>query len=101
MSEKLIYLVSFVLVLGLAGLANADPVTQDSGPDGIVSIEAEDFDENLPEGIHTWEFTTAITGFSGDGYMRAVPDGGGGGNPRLNYEVNFVKTGIHYVWVRG
>jgi hypothetical protein len=33
--------------------------------------------------------------------MRAVPDGGGGGNPRLNYEVNFVKTGIHYVWVRG
>ena len=45
MSEKLTYLLSIVLVLGLVGLTNADPVTQDPGPDGIVCIEAEDFDE--------------------------------------------------------
>ncbi|MHC4703938.1 MAG: LamG-like jellyroll fold domain-containing protein, partial [Planctomycetota bacterium] len=101
MCKKSFFPISSIVVLALVGIANADPVTQDPGPDGIVCIEAEDFDENVPEGTHTWEFTVAIAGFSGDGYMRAVPDGGGSGNPRLNYEVNFVKTGIHYVWVRG
>ncbi|MEA3225901.1 MAG: hypothetical protein U9Q07_08110, partial [Planctomycetota bacterium] len=94
MCRKLVCLFSFVLALGLVdGVTNADPITQDSGPDGIVSIEAENFDENVPEGVHTWEFNTDPPDFSGDGFMRAVPDGGGGGNPRLNYEVNFVKTG--------
>ncbi len=101
MSKKLLYIVSVLLVFGLSTVAFADPFTQDPGPDGIVSIEAENFDENVPEGDHFWEFNTEIPDFSGDGYMRAVPDGGGSGNPRLNYEVNFAKTGIHYVWVRG
>ena len=102
MCKKLFFLIPFnVLVLGLVGLTNADPITQDSGPDGFVSVEAENFDENVPEADHFWEFNTDITGFSGDGFMRSLPDGTGGGNPRLNYEVNFVKTGIHYVWVRG
>ena len=101
MCKKSFFLIPLVVVLGLAGLAHADPITQDSGPDGIVSIEAENFDENVPEQDHFWEFNTDIPDFSGDGFMRALPDGTGGGNPRLNYEVNFVKTGIHYVWVRG
>ena len=102
MCKKLFFLIPFVAVLGLVGLTNAaDPIAQDSGPDGIVCIEAEDFDENTTNGTRIWEFTVDIEGFSGDGYMRAVPDGSGSGNPQLNYEVNFVKTGIHYVWVRG
>jgi hypothetical protein len=41
----LIYLASFVLVPGLAvGVANAKPLSQDPGPDVIVSVEAEHFD---------------------------------------------------------
>lgn len=50
MSKKLLYLVAFVLVLSLAtGLTNAKPLEQDPGPDGIVSVEAEHFDDNVPQ----------------------------------------------------
>jgi hypothetical protein len=102
MCRKLIYLVSFTLVLGLGtGAANAQPLQQDPGPDGIVSAEAENFDENTTDGTRIWEFNTDPTGFSGDGFMRAVPDGSGSGTPQLDFEIEFVKTGIHYVWVRG
>ncbi len=102
MSQKTTYLISFILVLGLAtGLESAEPLRQDPGPDGIVSIEAENFDENTPEGVHEWVFLTEPHGFSGSGFMRAIPDGGGGGSPRLDFVVDFVKTGTHYVWVRG
>ncbi|MCH8218729.1 MAG: hypothetical protein IH892_18380 [Planctomycetes bacterium] len=101
MSKKLFILaIALALVMGQLALAQT-PLKQDAGPDGIVSIEAENFDENVPAGVHFWEFNTDPTGFSGDGFMRALPDGGGGGNRRLNYQVDFVKTGIHYVWVRG
>jgi hypothetical protein len=40
--------------------------------------------------------------------MQALPDAGAlhdtgyvSTSPRLDYAVNFVHTGIHYVWVRG
>ncbi len=114
MSKKLIYLASFVLLLGLAvSVTGAEPLLQDPGPDGIVSVEAENFDENTPQGSYMWQFATDIAGFCGTGFMRAMPAGGGeptGGNrnldyvarsPRLDFEVNFIKTGTHYVWVRG
>jgi len=97
-----------VLVLGLAmGMAKADPYRQDPGPDGIVSIEAENFDENTPQDSHEWQLNTDQVGFSGTGFMQAVPDNGTTNNlnyatnsPRLDYEVNFSKTGTHYVWIR-
>ena len=44
-----------ILVLGFtAGLANAKPLNQDPGPDGIVSVEAENFDANVEVGGHNW-----------------------------------------------
>ncbi len=93
---------SFILPLGFVGLAvGADPFTQDTGLDGLVSMEAENFDENVPDGDHYWEFNTDPNGFSGAGFMRCLPDGTGSGSPRLNYQVKFSKTGMHYVWVRG
>ena len=112
MSKKLMYLFSIVLVPGLVcGLASADPFQQDPGPDGIVSIEAENFDENVPSPPHTWIFVTEPEGFSGTGAMQSTPTdpGGGAGNdtgyvdnsPRLDFEVNFTKSGIHYIWIRG
>ncbi len=112
MSKKLIYLFSVVLVPGLVcGVASADPFQQDPGPDGIVSIEAENFDENVPNPPHTWIFITDPEGFSGTGAMQSTPTdpGGGAGNdtgyvensPRLDFEVNFTKTGTHYIWIRG
>ena len=112
MCRKLIYMFTVVLVLGLVcGMASAEPYQQEAGPDGIVSIEAENFDENVPNPPHTWIFVTEPEGFSGTGAMQSTPadPGGGAGNdtgyvensPRLDFEVNFTKTGVHYIWIRG
>jgi hypothetical protein len=118
MSKKLMYL-NLVLVLVLTGApAIADPFQQDPGPDGIVSMEAENFDENTPRPPHTWELITESAsgfsppgGFSGGFAMQSTPTTPAGGagpdapadflanSPRLDYEVNFVKTGTYYVWV--
>jgi Concanavalin A-like lectin/glucanases superfamily/Gylcosyl hydrolase family 115 C-terminal domain len=120
MYEKLTKLIfCFVLVPGLAArVAAAEPFQQDPGPDGIVSVEAEDFDENIPRPPHTWERITATAsgfvppgGFSGGYAMQSTPTTPGGGegfdtaadyltkSPRLDYNVNFIKTGTYYVWV--
>jgi len=119
MYRKLMCLICLVLVLGLTGMpSSADPYQQDSGPDGIVSIEAENFDENTPRPPHTWELITESAsgfsppgGFSGGFAMQSTPTtpaGGAGPNdpadflansPRLDYEVDFIETGTYYVWV--
>jgi hypothetical protein len=106
------YLISFVLVLCLTrGVESAEPFEQD-----IVCIEAENFDDNILKGVSYWEFVTSTAvftpadGFSGGAAMQSMPDtllGGAAGfdtgyvenAPRLDYEVNFVKTGTHYVWI--
>jgi hypothetical protein len=118
MCRKLTCLIYLILVLVLTGVpAIADPFQQDPGPDGIVSIEAENFDENIPQPPHTWELITESAsgfappgGFSGGFAMQSTPTTPAGGDgfdppdyltrsPRLDYEVNFLKTGTYYVWV--
>ena len=77
MYRKLIYLVSFVLMLRLAvGVANGQPLQQDPGPDGIVSVEAEHYDDNVEVGGHKWEETGPTGGFTGELGMHA-PNGRG------------------------
>jgi len=119
MTKSLIYWVSLVLLLGpTEGMPNTVPLQQDPGPDGIVSVEAENFDRNTPMPSHTWELITVVEGgfappggFSGGVAMLATPGGSDGrgninagyptGSPRLDYEVNFKKTGTHYIWILG
>jgi len=81
MCKKSFFLIPFVVMLGLVGLTNAaDPYTQDPGPDGLVVVEAENFDENTTNGTRVWEFNTDPVGFSGarlvgigcPGVLRAV-----------------------------
>ena len=71
-------------------------------------MEAEDFNNNVSQGGHYWITVTSPSGFSGKGAMRAMPDNGANinsgfvsGGPRLDYKINFVKTGRHYIWIRG
>jgi len=87
-----------------------DPFLQDGGPDGIVSMEAENFHRNTAKGDHAWEFMTDVEGFTGTGFLQALPNSGAGPNlveeylansPRLDYRVAFLTTGTHYVWVLG
>ena len=102
-----------VLMLG----GEPGPFLQDNGPNHIVSIEAEHFHDNITEGSDrsghewedAWELDTSKNGYSGDGAMWAKDDDGDSYNcptcysksPRLDFHVNFVQTGTHYVWVRG
>jgi len=107
LSNPLIYLVSFVLVLGLAvSVTYATPLQQDPGPDGIVSVEAEHYDYNVEQSGLRWQETGPKGGFTGTIGMHAPSSGGFSTNyaarsPRLDYEVNFVKTGTHYPWILG
>jgi hypothetical protein len=84
-------------------LAFVQPTT----PDNIVSIEAEHFIQRISGRTHQWE-PDSIVGASIMA-VRAQPDSGTSMpypeyltlSPRLDYRVNFVRTGIHYVWLRG
>ncbi len=98
-----------VVCLAVA-IANADneAFQQDNGEYGIVSMEAENFDANIPRGEHAWNLIDSPAGFSGTAAMRAEPNIGTSNNtgyvtnsPRLDFKVNFVKTGTHYIWIRG
>lgn len=82
------------------------PYVQDAGADGVISIEAERFHDSVSQGGKTWN-RIAATGQSGVGAMDSLPNAGGAvntgyvtGSPRLDYWVNFNRTGTHYVWVR-
>ena len=83
------------------------PYQQSTAADGIVSIEAERFHDSVTQGGHTWNRTTA-SGNSGTGALQSQPNNGANvntgfaaGSPRVDFWVNFTKTGTHYVWLRG
>jgi hypothetical protein len=80
---------------------------QDTGADGIVSIEAENYNANVSQGGNSWTAFTGVAGYSGAGALEASPNIGNTRStdyatnaPRLDYSINFNKTGTHYVWVR-
>jgi len=83
--------------------------TQDSGSDGLVSMEAEHFQSsNIPAGVSHYWGPISKTNQSGDVCLQALPNNGANNNtgyentsPRLDFTVDFVKTGTHYIWTRG
>jgi len=85
--KELYYLATLVLVFAAAGRVFAlDPLQQGTGPDGIVSVEAENFDENVANPPHTWDLITEAAsgfsptgGFSGDAAMQSTPTTPAGG----------------------
>ncbi|MCK5395820.1 MAG: DUF11 domain-containing protein [Gammaproteobacteria bacterium] len=83
---------------------------QDMGTQGTVSIEAESYHSSVvaPDG-HEWLPAGAgFPGFSGTDALQALPEdsviysdpGYSQLSPQLGYQVNFVATGTHYVWMR-
>src|SRR5262245_25287979 len=75
--------------------------------DGIVSIEAEHYDTNVANGGQSF-VASREAGAAGSGALAASPNsdvlrdaGYAATSPRLEYRVNFVKTGTHYIWARG
>lgn len=96
------------ILLALSAQA-AGSAYQQSSTDGLVVMEAERCGANQPQGSHTWDAVTSPAGFVGGGAMKALPDAAVSyeapqyvtQSPRLDFRVNFVKTGTHYVFVRG
>ena len=83
------------------------PFKQDSGSKKIVSLEAEHFSGSVPANVHEW-LPTSGSIYSGGGAMQALPEdklgyytGYATTSARLDYAVEFVATGTHYIWVRG
>ncbi len=75
---------------------------------GTVSIETEAYDAKIPRNGQDWVFETSTAGFSGQGYLRALPNLGANINtgyvttsPELIYNVQFNTPGTYYVWVHG
>ena len=98
----LVSIAVFSMVLMVATPASA-AFLQDGT--GLVSMEAEHYQTNVPLGNYAW---TPVTppGFSGTGALQALPEDGlsplnAGAGPRLDFQVQFARTGTHYVWIRG
>ena len=80
---------------------------QNSVAPNLLVMEAEHFTGNTAQGGYTWQATTSYGNYSGASALRALPEDNtridtnyAATSPRLDYQVNFVKTGTHYVWVR-
>jgi hypothetical protein len=116
MHGKSLRIACLVLTLSAAAVAiAAQPFQQDAGPDALVSVEAEHYDNKFETTSNTWALVTtaagftAAEGFSGGEAMQIMPDTPLGGrsvstnfvqnSPRLDFQVNFVKTGTYYPWI--
>ena len=79
---------------------------------GVIVFEAENYSNSVAgsgaaAGIQ-WVTTNSIPGYSGSGYVVALPNNGTtlsnanwlGVAPQLQYSVNFNTNLTHYVWVR-
>jgi hypothetical protein len=89
-------------VEGGGGGSTGDAFIQDSS--GLVAMEAENHNSKTSQGAHSW--TAVSTG--GASGMEATPDNGTviasnytSNSPYLVFNVDFQKTGTHYVWLRG
>jgi len=91
-----------VVAAGIGRDAKAYTVT----PTGPMAIEAEHSVRTVPSADgYQWELKTDVPGFTGKGYMQALPDRrsrnpGKIDGARMDYLVNFEKPGRCFVWLR-
>ncbi len=74
---------------------------------GMIVIEAENFDNNIPRNGKSWDLKTTHGSYSGTGYMEALPNTGlnqdtgyAANSPELQYQVSFITAGNYHVWFR-
>jgi len=102
-----------VVTVTQADGSSAAGFQQDSGSDKIVSMEAENYHFNTDGSgdysSHSWISTSTPSGYSGTGAMVTDPNNGTNisdvstaeaNAPLLEFTVNFVTTGTHYIWLR-
>jgi hypothetical protein len=69
-------------------------------------MESDNYDDNVSQGGHSWVLISDSSATGGTA-MKSQPDNDTVRDtdyvenaPRLDFAVNFVKTGTHYIWVR-
>jgi len=80
-------------------------------PDGMVCLEAENYDISLPQGRHCWTVISQADAAGGE-CLQALPNNGVEkdkkfaeydplkDSPKLDYRINFTRTGNYHVWIR-
>jgi hypothetical protein len=95
-------------ILTVLGPVEVEVFEQDGGMDGLVAIEAENYQTYASGERSSWSIIE-VPNASGAFAVQSA-QGGGAGAPdtgfeatqaRLDYFVNFNRTGIHSVWLRG
>ncbi|HEB87229.1 MAG TPA: HYR domain-containing protein, partial [Gammaproteobacteria bacterium] len=88
-------------------ITGGGPFQQDNSPQQLLVVEAEHYSATQTPGAESWSPDYTLD-YSGDSAMVAQPDSGNrvassdiANSPSLDYQVNFLTTGTHYVWVRG
>lgn len=86
----------------------APAVQQSTAADGLVVLEAERADGSTTVGGKSWQPYSATAGYSGSSALVVAPNTGINNDtnyvlnsPRLDYRINFNRTGTHYIWLRG
>ena len=107
---KTVRFVFVALVSGLSTPVLATNFLQDSGTQGLVSLESENRHvKEQGSTQHYWgKLYDSAPGYSGDQAIEAKPDLGNSwvtgyesSSAYFEFRVEFVHTGTHYVWVRG
>ncbi|MCH8219657.1 MAG: hypothetical protein IH892_23135, partial [Planctomycetes bacterium] len=106
MTRKLFYLISFVLVLGTTGSADAGTEAfLEVG--GVVVMEGENYhaaDGRTDENNYEWRISNTQDGFVGSGYADTPgPQGTNGAWDNaceVTYEIDFSTSGTYSVWIR-
>lgn len=107
-TDKLLKLIFFLVISFSINLfAQPGVFTQAPDSDNLIVIEVENYYINQEaEGIE-WKLGKDKEGFSGEGFMIALPDEGinedidYGDSPNIDYNVWFAEPGKYFVWVRG
>lgn len=88
-------------------ITRGGPFQQDDSPQRLLVVEAEHYSASQSASGQNWS-PDYTPDYSGDSAMVAQPDSGNrvassdiANSPSLEYRVNFLTTGTHYVWVRG
>ena len=83
------------------------PYLQSAEGDNLLVLEAEHFTGKEDRSDHAWTVTTAIADATGGAAVVASPNNGltilkdwTTLSPRIDFAVEFVKPGKHYLWVR-
>ncbi|MBI4356227.1 MAG: VCBS repeat-containing protein [Candidatus Omnitrophica bacterium] len=75
---------------------------------GQVVMEAENYTAKVPRNGQDWTLRTTTAGYSGSGYLQALPNSGVNNHtgyttlsPELQHQLNVATPGTYYVWLRG